>query len=322
MNFNLNNNLQTITEFLDIDPDTIDGFNKRWLSHSAFTQKNLYNNFVFLKRIGFKNEQIVKRLSFLGLPEKTLEQNYLFLKRLGILDKQIPSNYQLLGFTSNKLQANYQSFIALGLTSDVKTVNHYIQKYPQILRTNPEDIKRKLQYLLDQGLTTRKILANLDLLANNSDSLIRRWALLKSMGISKEKLATNPQLLKIGEAKLKSNYNRLIKVFSADFINTYASILSFRPETVEGNIKYLTDLGIGTRYSLLYLTSVETKRKKVQYLAEMLFGVEGDTQQKRIAISNIYKLIRQKPKLLIYSVQSLAKMKPQLSVLIQDIQSQ
>jgi hypothetical protein len=167
---------------------------------------------------------------------------------------------------------------------------------------------------MSRGFPTKKILTNMNLLAESVNSLDRQIVLLLNMGVGMEKIITNPQLLNVKEERLKSNYDRLTKNFSADFINTYAPILGFRPKTVEDNLVFLNDLGLDSRYNILYLANVETKRKKIIFIAELLYGTDVHKINK-IDIFNTNIIIRKNPKLLTYSMQTLEKIKPKIMTL-------
>ena len=298
---------EILRELLGPNYKEIGDFNLTWISHSKCDAISIRNVYQLLRGLGLSDRKIATNATLFGFSNETLRQNYETLRRMGLRKKQIITSPQLLGFSQKGLEKNYERLRRVGLTA--KIAQHHV-----LLYRNPETLEQNLRFLKDRGLTEEKIIANPLLLVSNRQTIERNWRHLKSKGLTDEKISTNVHLLHLSPRTIDRNYQNLRRYFEKATIATFAPLLTIPPETINSNVQFLNFLGIDyARYPLACGSGPRKKREKIAWLVRQLFGPEhrrNDGVKK--AIRRVRRLVKENPKIVIYSFVTLERMKNSL----------
>jgi len=146
---------------------------------------------------------------------------------------------------------------------------------------------------------------------------------LRKKSIRDEKIATNAHLLQLRPETIHRNYQNLRRFFERDTIATFAPLLGIPPETINSNVQFLNFLGIDpTRYPLACSTSPGAERRKMAWLARALFALGPSNPGRQEALQKVRRLVRENPKILIYSISTLERMQPKLKAKLCKLQSE
>lgn len=296
--------VQTLQEVFGPNYQAIGNFGLKWMLRANRQRASIAKSYELLRNIGLGDVQIVDNVTLLGLSEDAIRKSHEFLKRAGLTKKEITASPQLLELNLERLERNYQNLCRIGL--GVKITRHH-----NLLYRNPQTIESNYQSLKNKGLREEKTLANASLLASNPQTIEKHWNHLRTKGLTDEKIATNPHLLQMSPKTTNRNYQNLRRFFERDTIATFAPLLGIPPETVSSNVQFLNSLGIDPRrYPLASLSGPREKRKKIAWLVRQLF--EPETRDNKEAIEKARRLVRENPKILVYSTATLERMRGKL----------
>lgn len=248
--------------------------------------------------------------------EDTIRQNYEFLREIGLSNKEIASQAHLVSMGPETIQKHYQALQELGL-SDEK-----IAAQAQLLAMNPETIQRNYQTLKELGLSDKKIAGFAHLLGRKPETIRRNHQRLQEFGLSKEKIASQAALLARNPKSIQRNYQHHVGLLRQDYqdrnsgkglLINQANLLGIPPETMEANVQYLHSIYIDYNDGPLLGTRSQTKRKKLAWMLRELFDYrKAHEEDKRGLIERLYDFVRDNPRLLANSINSLERNKEKL----------
>ena len=173
------------------------------------------------------------------------------------------------------------------------------------------------------GLSDEKIASRADLLGRDPETIERNYQRLQGLGLSDEKIATLAQLLGRYPETIERNYQNHVGFLRQDYNNrnsgrdlliNQAQLLGIPQVTIEANVQFLHSHGIDYNNGLLLGTTPQNKRRKIAYLLRGLFDYRNLPQErKRQAVIQVYNFVRDNPRVLVYSLNTLDKKLPELS---------
>ncbi len=164
---------------------------------------------------------------------------------------------------------------------------------------------------------------------NTSESQIRKtYHLLKRIGLSDEKIASQAQLLGMNPDTIERNYQNHIKLLRNNYrdknsgkelLLDQAGLLGIPTTTIEKNVQFLYSLCIGNdqsvQYTMLLGSKPQTKREKMVWMLRELFDYDG----KRKTIYQLREFVADNPSLLIKGIKTLEKKKDKLREKVQKL---
>ena len=159
-----------------------------------------------------------------------------------------------------------------------------------------------------------------------SENSVREvYTFLRNRGLSDDKIASQAQLLGMNPETIERNYQNHIGLLRENYqdrasgrglILNQPQLLGISPETINANVQFLSYLGIDyNNYTnaLLLGTEPQTKRRKMAWMLRELFNYGNLPQeQKREAINGLYRFVRDNPRVLIRSINSMGKSRKKL----------
>ena len=107
---------------------------------------------------------------------------------------------------------------------------------------------------------------------------------------------------------LRENYED--RFSGRDILTNQAQLLGISPETINANVQFLHRRGINYNDAFLLGTTPQLKRQKMAWMLRELFDYRSLPQEKRRgAINGLYDFIRDEPKVLTKSINSMEKSK-------------
>ena len=108
---------------------------------------------------------------------------------------------------------------------------------------------------------------------------------------------------------IKYKYQKLRDLLDKETITTSAGLLGLDYKSVESTVHHLCSLGIDYSKNILLLgTKPKTKRQKIAYLLREVFNYRKlSEEQKKQALEDVLRLVRERPYLLVYSIKRLEK---------------
>ncbi len=289
---------------------------KRIKANSRLFSKDLgkiKDNYGFLKKIRLSDEKIVSQANLLGRSSDTIIKNHKKLKEIGLSDEKIATYAQLLGMKPETIQENYNLLIELGLNKNK------IISQANLLGRNTKTLKKNREKLKEIGLSDKKIATYAQLLNFDIKTLKGKKKELQDLGFSKEYIVSHPILLVRNTNSLKKNYQKQIGLLSESYENRKSgkdlllssSLLTISTNTIEANVQYLKHINIyneidDTAKIILLGTKPQTKRKKIAWILREVFDYRDKYGViKKETISNMYRFIKENPKVLIPSISKL-----------------
>lgn len=323
----------------------VSDFFKEWIIRAD--DETIRASYKVLKRIGLSNKRISTLASLLGKGAETIEGNRKRLSDIGLSGKKIATHAQLLSMNPITIESNYRRLLGLGLSERTICVNagllsmnpdtvesNYkrlsnlglsdkkIAVTAKLLAMSPDTIEKNYQKLSHMGLSDKKIVTLASLLARNPNTLEKNHKRLSDFGLSNRKIAANASLLNMKQETVERKYQNLIGSLRDDYLDRssgkdavvkYAWILTMSSSTVEAAIQYLSSQGFNYRKIPILLNSKpQTKRKKLAWILREVFDYRSAGNQKKSTIRNMYKFVRENPKLLIQSIAALEENRKKL----------
>ena len=292
-------------------------FSIDWILNSPrATEDSVRQVYTFLKSKGLKDGKIAVRADLLGMNPETIEKNYQRLSAFGLSNDKIASRAALIGMNPETVERNYQKLLALGLSADK------IASRAELLGMNPETVEKNYQRLLALGLKGDKIIAHAQLLGRDPETVERNYQKLLALGLSADKIASRADLLGINSETIRRNYQNHIGLLRQDYqdrasgrslLTNQAQLLGIPPETMNANIQFLYSHRTGYNDAFLLGTTIQLKRKKMAWMLRELFDYRNLSQeQRKDAIYNLYSFIRDNPRYLVKSIDSMESAKDKL----------
>ncbi len=145
----------------------------------------------------------------------------------------------------------------------------------EILERVPDETVRKTYAkLLELGLTKEKIASQAQLLGRNPETIQRNAEFLMQLGLTKQKIATLAQLLSYNPETIQRNAEFLMQLgLTKEKIATNAHLLGMNPETIQRNAEFLMQLGltkekIASQAHLLGMNP-ETIQRNAEFLMQL-----------------------------------------------------
>src|SRR3989344_2700005 len=299
-------------------PDSkIAPFSTDWiLSRSRATEDSVREVYRFLRKKKLKNGKIARRAHLLGINPETIEKNYQRLSALGLKDDKIASHAHLLGMNPKTIEKNYQRLSALGLKDDK------IASRAELLGRDPETIEKNYRRLSALGLKDDKIASKAELLGINPETIGKNYRRLSALGLKDDKIASHAHLLGRDPKTIEKNYQHHVGLLKEnyqdrnsgrDILLHQAQLLGVSSGTLEANVQWFAERNISYGDGLLLGTTPQTKRKKLAWILREIFDYkELNQEDKKQAIQAAYSLVRDNPRLLIYSLSTLEHEKDEL----------
>ena len=302
---------QVLEEILEDHPISV--FNREWIRGSATDDDTVRATYNILRRIGLSDSKIASHATLLGRDPDTIERNYQRLLDLGLTNSKIASQAALLGMNPDTLNSHHQRLLDLGL-SDSKIASH-----ADLLGKNPDTVERNYKRLLGLGLSDSKIATLARLLSMNPDTISNHHQRLLDLGLTNSRIATVASLLARDPNSIDRNYQNHVGLLREDYqdrnsgreiLLEQAALFGIPPNTLEANVQWFKDRNIDYGNGMALGTKPQTKRKKVAWILREVFDYRKIPEnQKDETIRTVYDFVRDNPRLLIDSINSLEKMK-------------
>ena len=151
------------------------------------------------------------------------------------------------------------------------------------------------------------------------DSVREVYRFLKGKGLEDSKIFSRADLLGMNPETIERNYRHHVSLlrenyedrFSGrDILTNQAQLLGISPETINANVQFLHSRGINYNNAFLLGTTHQLKRQKMAWMLRELFDYRSLPQEKRRgAINGLYDFIRDEPRVLTKSINSMEKSK-------------
>jgi hypothetical protein len=318
-----------------------------WIAGHKVEEDSVKQVYEFLKSCGICDKKIATHASLLGIDIKILKDRYDKLLRLGISKKDIATYASLLGRDAETVYGNYEILRDFGINHED------ILAKPSILEKNPETVKTDCDDLEKMGVPRKKIFYRLELLEMNRETLRDRWIYLNSFGLSDKSIAKQPHLLEKSPESIKYNHGQLKRLGLSNVkIDAYPALLGSNPKTIkrnyqhhvgllredyrdrnsgkatllchaqllwipastiDGNVQFMSTIGIDYNNGYLLGTRPQTKRAKMAWLLREVFDYrQVPEDEKRNTIHRLYDFVRKDPQILGRSLAHLEKNKGKL----------
>ena len=135
--------------------------------------------------------------------------------------------------------------IVLGKLLGGHQISSFSRNWVEDSNTNEERIREVYNLLKRIGLSDDKIASQAHLLGMNPETIERNYKRLSDLGLKDDKIASRADLLGMNPETIERNYKRLSDLgLKDDKIASQAHLLGMNPETIERNYKRLSDLGL------------------------------------------------------------------------------
>jgi len=248
--------------------------------------------------------------------EDSVREVYRFLSNMGVANDRIASHADLLGRDPQTIKRNYQELLALGLKKN--RIGYHLE----LLGRDPQTIKRNYQELLALGLKKNRVGYHLELLGGDPQTIKRNYQELLALGLKKNRVGYHLDLLGRDPQTIKRNYQNHIGLLKQNYqdrtsgrkiLTNQPQLLGISPETINANVQFLSSLGIDYHNAPLLGSRPQLKREKMAWMLRELFDYRTLSQeQRRDAINDLYDFIRDYPKILTKSINSIRRSKDKL----------
>ena len=178
----------------------------------------------------------------------------------------------------------------------------------ELLPNNPID-SFSIKWILDSPKATE-------------DSIRSVYTFLINNRLKDEKIATHAKLLGNDPKTIDRNYQHYVGLLRQNYKNrnsgkdillNQVQLLGISPNTMESNVQFLYGLGVDYNNGMLLGTKTQTKRQKMAWMLREMFDYRTVTEdRKREAISGLYNFIKDNPRILIDSINSMERKKYKL----------
>lgn len=258
--------------------------------------------------------------------EESIKECYYILKEeVRATNERIAKNAHLLGEDPSSLRESYEDLEeAFGLS------RARIAKHIELLGKHPEARKETARVLKQEfGLSRTKIASRAELLGRDVETLRKNQRVLKKMvGVSVERIGEHAELLGLSPVTIQRHYQQDIGVLrevtresykdktyresGRKLLRVFVQLLGNAPVTIEDNVQFMYAYGIHYNGVLLG-TRVQTKRKKMAWILREGFRYKAlPEEEKRLALNNIYGFIREHPRYLRGSIDTLEEKKEKI----------
>ncbi len=189
-------------------------------------------------------------------------------------------------------------------------------------RATEDSIRVVYTFLRSKGLKDDKIASRAELLGMDPETIERNYQRLSALGLKDDKIASQAQLLGMDPETIERNYQSHVGLLRRDYqdrtsgrdlLMNQAQLLGTSPETISSNVQFLHSIGVGYDDAFLLGTTPQLKRKKMAWVLRELFDYRTIPQeQRKNSINSLYSFIRDNPRVLINSIDSMERSKCKL----------
>ncbi len=208
------------------------------------------------------------------------------------------------------------------LLGDIKLSQFSLDWIVKDKRVTEDSVREVYCFLIEHGVSKEKIAAQAHLLGRDPETIERNYQALKQLGLTDDKIASNAHLLGRDPETIERNYQHHIRLLRQDYqdrvsgkslLINQAALLGIPTETINANVQFMHSIGINYNNGFLLGTKPQTKRQKMAWMLRELFDYrEVPEEQREDTMNKLYCFIRDNPRTLVSSINTLEKTKDKL----------
>jgi len=189
-------------------------------------------------------------------------------------------------------------------------------------KATEDSVREVYRFLSNMGVANDRIASHADLLGRDPQTIKRNYQELLALGLKKNRVGYHLDLLGRNPQTIKRNYQNHIGLLKQNYqdrtsgrkiLTNQPQLLGISPETINANVQFLSSLGIDYHNAPLLGSRPQLKREKMAWMLRELFDYRTLSQeQRRDAINDLYDFIRDYPKILTKSINSIRRSKDKL----------
>jgi hypothetical protein len=290
----------------------------------------LYRNYFILQDLGMDDQTIAKCVQALSRSTSSLEETIDYFKDIGFSEQKLVKNLSLLWMAKKTATKNYENLIDIGIEAKKIVTNAYL------LKNNPETIRSKYERLRSLGLSKEVVLSQPRLFGKSPETIARMYKELKNLGLSDHGISTHHSLLVMNPDALKGRYDGHSRLLierkgmgeeeAKNFLIEQPQLLTIPNQTIEANLNFLSTHSIASNnrivQAIMLGTTVRTKLSKIAWLLREVFDYKASSlvtmAEKQRVVQIAYDLVREKPSILVESLNTLNRQKKSLKAYAAD----